>query len=91
MSLDAKVDELLKRQAEMHADIRVLSTRFQAHVEDDAKVHAVVLGSGAEPGLKGRLDRVEQLESRRDRGFLMVKGGVVAAVLGAIAAWFKPH
>ena len=63
---------------------------------DELRVRSVELdqsirGDGKQPGLVGRIVTVEQAQERTKRWGQTAVGAAVAAIVGAVVAWFRGH
>lgn len=76
--LGSKMDNLI---ALVESPVESDERRFQS-------LHQLLEGLDDRPGLKGRLDRLEQAEGRRTWHIRTLWGAVSTGAVGALLAWF---
>lgn len=87
-NLNARQDQLAKDFERFEE----ASTKDKNIILDKLDDLSVLLnGSNTEPGIKTRLDRLEQSEQSRTWLLRTTIVAAIGAILSAIASWFKPH
>jgi hypothetical protein len=87
-NLNARQDQLAK-DFERYEEASTNDKNVILDKLDDLSV--LLNGNNTEPGIKTRLDRLEQSEQSRTWLLRTTIVAAIGAILSAIASWFKPH
>ncbi len=85
---ERKLDRALDAMAETNTKLAVHVANHQALAETVESLGTTVWGEADSPGLKGRVDRLEQSEEKRTWVLRTLAGTWIASAAAGVAAWF---
>lgn len=85
------MSDMGERMARSEEILEVLRDESKEQTKMLRGIWNTIHGENESPGIKGRLDRLEQTDARRTWWFRTAVGGSIAAIATAVFSLFRAH